>query len=137
MEIKGKCHCESFRFDLLWPIEVRGVARRCSCGFCTAFGAAWISNPDATLELPKDYMEKIKIYRFGHETADFCFCKICGVLCVATCHVAGRTRSVVNVSSLEYPNGFFKKLVRTDFSKESESQRFARRERNWSPVHVL
>ncbi|MEC9248094.1 MAG: hypothetical protein VX986_03660 [Pseudomonadota bacterium] len=136
MRVKGKCHCGNMQLEFFWPEEVEPVGRACSCGYCMVYGAVWISNPKAILVLPYGFENRITIYRFGHKTADFCFCKICGVLCLVTCDHGGVIKSVVNIRTFETPGYFLRDLSSTDFSREGKKERLERRTRNWSPVRI-
>lgn len=137
MEIKGRCHCDAMSFNISWPVDVGRIGRACTCRYCQNHGAIWISNPGAIVSLPADYKNTVVIYRFGHKTADFCFCRICGVLCIAICNLESELVAVVNVKSFEYSKDFLEEISRTDFSSEKTTERLGRRTTNWSPVRFF
>ena len=136
MHIKGKCHCGNVHLGFFWPEELDLVGRACSCRYCRTYGAVWASSPKAILALPQDFGNKVTKYRFEHKTADFCFCQICGVLCVAIYTHGADVKSVVNIKTLENSGHFLQNLVCTNFSGEEKNERLGRRTRNWSPVRI-
>ena len=137
MNIKVSCHCRTADFSFSWPESIILIGRRCSCTYCTAYGAVWISDPAAILTISADYKNLFTLYQFGHKTADFCFCKVCGVLCFAICNLDQETFSVVNISSLEVSDSKKKQSIRTDFSTEVIEERLVRRKAKWSPVRFF
>lgn len=72
-------------------------------------------------------------YRFGHGTADFVLCRHCGVFAFAIAVVEGGCYAVTNLNlaldrDRALPETFLEAL------NENESERAARRRRNWAPV---
>lgn len=71
------CHCGTIELRVTLP---RGLetARRCDCSFCRRRGAAAVSAPLSQLEIVKGADDLI-LYRWGTETAQHYFCRICGI----------------------------------------------------------
>lgn len=134
-DITGRCHCGRVEFRLHWP-RAAGVltARACQCDFCRMHGARWTSHPEAAVSatLPAD--ESLIRYRFGHGSAEFIVCAVCGILTLALDQRGAGPLAVVNVNTFESldPDGVA--TVETDFDGESPAARDARRRRNWSPL---
>ncbi|MGI3212509.1 GFA family protein [Roseovarius tibetensis] len=71
------CHCGAIELRVTLP---RGLetARRCDCSFCRRRGAAAVSAPLSQLEIVKG-ADDLTLYRWGTETAQHYFCRICGI----------------------------------------------------------
>ena len=97
-------------------------------------GARWTSHPTATLSttLPPD--DDLIRYRFGHGTATFMVCANCGILPLAVDTRGDRTCAVVNVNTFETLDPHSVPTTETSFEGESDGERSARRQRNWSPI---
>lgn len=136
--IKGACHCGNIRLVLDWPEEATEIpVRRCGCTFCQKHGGAWTSHRDAELIVDVDDEAAVSKYNFGHETADFCVCSICGAVPVVLCEIDHNRYAVVNVNTLERPNGYTFPETSTDFEGEDTDSRLERRAQNWIPtVHL-
>lgn len=129
---EGGCHCGEIRFELHWPESSRSIpARRCSCSFCTRIGGTWTSHPDAKLLISGAGPRQSSHYRFDTGTADFVFCKRCGVTLFAICELEGSDLAVVNILTLDQGQDF--ELDRSDscFDGESREERLSRRRQNW------
>lgn len=132
LKIPGGCHCGGIRYHLAWPSSTERVpARACSCSYCTRFAARWTSNPDATLSVVFRKRNQAARYRFGSNTADFIFCRDCGVLCVAISHIDGHDYAVVNVNTFTTPGAITFANSESDFSAENTPDRMARRKQRW------
>lgn len=80
--------------------------------------------------------DRVTLYRFGHETADFHVCGICGIVPIATSAIDESLYAVVNVNTFEdvEPEEF--ERAATNFDGEETSGRLARRKRNWTPTTI-
>lgn len=74
------------------------------------------------------------MYRFGHETASFHVCSVCGIVAVATCRIDDELYAVVNVNTFEDVGPDELDRGSTDFEGEAGDERLARRRRNWTPT---
>jgi hypothetical protein len=132
MVIPGKCHCGNISFTLRWEPEPSEIpARACTCSFCVKHGGVWTSCPTGSLEVNVAQPSRVSKYAFGTRTATFHICANCGVVPVVTSEIGGRLYAVVSVNALE---GVEPSLLRPSagiFEGESESDRLARRTRNW------
>jgi hypothetical protein len=126
----GGCHCQKLRYTLYWPDKGPLPARRCACSYCTRFNGTWTSHSNARLDLNFSDTDETN-YRFGTQTADFVFCRSCGVMLVAMCTLDGRLRAVVNVHTLDPVQGLAFETADSDFDGESVDQRLDRRLSRW------
>lgn len=132
MNLTGACHCQGISYVLSWPDHARPApARRCGCSYCTRFGAIWTSHPDAILSLGIASAVLEKRYRFGTGTAEFLFCRHCGVVTAALDDNSGSTRAVVNINTLDQNQDIDFIHSDSDFDGEREQERLERRAANW------
>lgn len=93
----GGCYCGNItlRVDLSKsPSEL--TPRACDCDFCTMNGAAWVSDPDASLEIEIQNEAAITLFEQGSENARFWLCQRCGVVTAVTCDIDGHRKGAVN-----------------------------------------
>ena len=132
MKIPGRCHCGNISFTLDWKPEPTEIpARACDCTFCSKHGGVWTSCPAGSLRVSIREPARVSTYSFGTKTAEFHVCSACGVVPVVTSRIDGRLYAVVSVNAFE---GVARSLVRqagASFDGEGESDRLARRQRNW------
>jgi len=132
MLISGSCHCANIGFVLDWqPEPIRIPARACGCSFCVKHGGVWTSCPTGHLRVTVSRPDRVIPYSFGTRTAQFHVCGDCGIVPVVTSRIADRLYAVVSVNAFD--NVEAARLDRTpaSFDGESESDRLARRQRNW------
>jgi hypothetical protein len=132
--IEASCHCGNIRVTFDWPDAGSTIpARACGCIFCTKHRGVWTSNPHGCFSLHTADASRVRIYRFGSETADFHVCKSCGVVPIVTCEIEGRRYAVFNVNTFD--NVGRAELVESpsNFEGETTGDRLARRKRNWTP----
>lgn len=128
----GGCHCGNVRYTLDAEVPVEGWAlRSCSCGFCVRHGGVYASHPSASLSICVGQSDRLGRYRFATASADFCFCKICGVLVFLTCEVAGQLYALVNMNTLDVRPLQLAEAPVVSFEGESPAARMERRQRNW------
>lgn len=98
----GGCHCGSLRWRLDTGNSLADFTpRACDCDFCTSHGAAWISDPEGSLQV-RDTASHLRRYRQGSGQADFLICGNCGVLVAVTCvDDRGLLRGAVNRNSFD------------------------------------
>ena len=132
MLINGRCHCGNIAFALTWRPEPASIpARACSCSFCTRHGAVWTACPDGSLQVAIADAARVSRYAFETRTADFLVCATCGVAPAATSRIDDRLYAVVNVNTFEGVAPALLARAPAHFGAESESERLARRRRNW------
>jgi hypothetical protein len=95
--IAGGCHCGNVVLELeLAEAPATYVPRACDCDFCTAHGAAYISDPRGSLAVKIRSRGELGTYRQGSGAAEFLVCRTCGVLLAASYVDAGRRYASVN-----------------------------------------
>ena len=99
-------------------------------------GATWTSHPDADLQATFDNPAQIHDYRFGHRTATFHVCAVCGVVPLASCTVGNAAVAVTNINTFTSIDGSILARTPTNFDGESEIDRLDRRQRNWTPFRI-
>jgi hypothetical protein len=132
MHITGQCHCGNVAFTLDWQPEPTEIpARACTCSFCVAHGGVWTACPGGSLRITRRDRTRVCDYEFGTRTAQFHVCAICGVVPVATSRIDDHLYAVVNVNSFQnVPPGMLRRAP-VSFDNEAETERLARRQRNW------
>jgi hypothetical protein len=95
--MEGGCYCGNItlRLDLSQRAD-RLTPRACDCDFCTMNGAAWVSDPDAALEIEIQNEAAVTLFEQGSETARFWLCQRCGVVTAVTCDIEGVRKGAVN-----------------------------------------
>ena len=95
--IAGGCHCGNLVLELVLaePLETY-TPRACDCDFCTAHGAAYISDPRGSLVVKINDRGELGAYRQGSGAAEFLVCRTCGVLVAASYVEGGRRYASVN-----------------------------------------
>ena len=132
MLIFGRCHCGNISFTLDWTPDPKEIpARACTCSFCTKHGGVWTSNPAASLRIDIKAPSSVARYTFGTKTAEFHVCATCGVAPVVTSRIDDRLYAVVNVNTFENVDSSLLQRGPTTFDGEGETDRLARRKRNW------
>ena len=130
----GQCHCGAigFQFRTEEPPS-RWAVRACQCSFCTAHGAACVSDPAGAVAFTHVKPPELQRYRFGLRTADFLLCRNCGVYIGALLTGAEgafatlNTRAMNNLSGLPTPQAAV-------YDQETAAERRGRRIRIWTPV---
>lgn len=126
----GACHCGavSARYETDAPVRLRHDG----CGFCASRGVK--SASDANGKLALSSTQRLTRYRFGHRTADFLICPVCGTY-VAT-HMEGPAGAVgvINVVGLQIPELRDLPVDTASLDGESEEGRIARRLSRWTPM---
>jgi hypothetical protein len=136
--ISGSCHCGNIAFRLDWrpePIEI--PARACTCSFCSKHGGVWTSCPTGSLRVSIKDPQRVSRYAFGTKTAQFHICSVCGVVPVVTSEIDGRLYAVVSVNAFEGMAPGLLRRASASFDGEDETERLARRKRNWIPEVAL
>lgn len=130
MIYRGACHCGavSATYETYTPVRLR----QDGCGFCSSRGVKSASDPDGKLAI--ESTQKLICYRFGHKTADFLICPVCGT------YVANRMESqrgpvgVINVVGLAMPELKDQPATLASLEGEAPDERIARRLSRWTPM---
>jgi len=79
MKYDGACHCGKLKasFETQKTPTALGV-RTCHCAFCRRHGAVNISDPEGETVIVGASGDIVR-YRFALRTADFLYCRHCGV----------------------------------------------------------
>ena len=73
MAIKGSCHCQATKFEL---VEAPATVTACTCSFCSKRGALWAYYlPDDVTFTSTDHRGT---YQWGSRTIKHHFCAVCG-----------------------------------------------------------
>jgi len=132
MVYRGSCHCGSVTaaYETDAPVQLR----QDGCGFCASRGVKSASDPAGRLSLVSAH--RLIRYRFGHKTADFLICPVCGTYVATQMEGPDGGVGVVNVVGLGIE--VLKDLPAEIASLEGESvdERNARRLSRWTPMTV-
>jgi len=71
------------------------------------------------------------------KTADFLICKRCGVYVAAVMRAGDKAYATLNLNALDDSGGITQEAVSVSYDAETEPQRRARREANWTPVAAI
>ena len=134
--LTGSCHCQRLQLALHGSLEPAETSpRACDCSFCQAHAAAWVSDPDGELVITVSDAEALGRYRQGSESAEFLFCRHCGVLVAVVFATDEGQRGAVNVLCLAEAEEFAPEQVVSPQQLAPE----VRRERwrsLWTPVRI-
>ncbi len=130
----GSCHCGNIQVSLQsskTPAELG--ARACGCRFCRRHGAATTSDPDGSLTFTTQDAATVNRYQFGLGITDFLLCARCGVFVGALSEINDQLLGVVNINILD-DTAAFTPAALVSFEGETEQQRWARRQKKWTPT---
>lgn len=132
--LQGRCHCGNIllRVRLEQPLQSYGP-RVCDCDFCRLHGAAYVSDPNGSLEIRIADPDLVAHYRHGSQTAEFLVCKQCGGYVCALYRDAAQILGVVNVRVLD-PAVEFGPAQPISPKTLSASDKVARWRTLWFPV---
>ena len=99
--LTGSCHCQRLQLALHGSLDPATTApRACDCSFCQAHVAAWVSDPEGELVVTASDAGALGRYRQGSESAEFLFCRHCGVLLAVVFATDEGMHGAVNVRCL-------------------------------------
>ena len=82
--LRGSCHCGNIAVSAgLTRVPQQCQPRACDCTFCRKHGAAWLSDPQGSLEIHIADAGDLSRYRQGAAIAEMLLCRRCGVLVAA------------------------------------------------------
>jgi hypothetical protein len=133
MIYRGSCHCGAVSAEYESEAPVR--LRHDGCGFCASRGVKSASDPNGRLTVVSQ--RRLVRYRFGHKTADFLICPVCGTY-VATQMAGPRGPvGVINVVGLAIPELKDEPATLASLDGESVEERVRRRLSRWTPMTLV
>jgi hypothetical protein len=130
MIYRGSCHCGAVRAEYETDAPVR--LRQDGCGFCSSRGVKSASDPNGRLALVSS--SKLVRYRFGHKTADFLICPVCGTYVATLMEGPRGPVGVVNVVGLAIAELEDQPATLASLEGESPEERIRRRLSRWTPM---
>ena len=126
----GACHCGavSATYETSAPVRLRADG----CSFCRTRGVKSASDPDGKLALTST--QKLTRYRFGHKSADFLICPMCGTYVGTMMDSPRGAIGVINVIGLNIAELQNLPVTLTSLEGESPEERIARRVARWTPM---
>lgn len=132
MELKGFCHCKNIKLTLNTQKSKESfVPRRCDCSYCEQSGAEYISDPDGSLLISTEDEADLGRYRFDTKTAEFLFCRNCGIMVCVVSEIDGNAYAVVNHKILEDFPAKAHSSETVSYGGELLEDRLKRRAKNW------
>ena len=134
LEHVGGCHCGGLRWTLDSAQSLAGFTpRACDCDFCTRHRAAWISDPEGSLQV-RDTGHHLHRYRQGSGQAQFLLCDHCGVLVAVVCiGDDGRLRGAVNRNSFDERDQLVAEVTASP-QQLAPGEKMARWSQLWTPA---
>ena len=130
--MKLECSCKNISID--WTrSEGELHSRVCSCNYCRAHKAEYVSEPDSSFSYCVKDPTRHKVVRHGHETACFHECTDCGLVMV-TCEIEGAEYGIINAKVVGLDNCILEPKAR-DYSGETVNSRLSRRKENWCKLN--
>jgi hypothetical protein len=130
MIYRGACHCGAVSAEYETDAPVR--LRQDGCSFCASRGVKSASDPNGTLRI--EAQRALMRYRFGHKTADFLICPVCGTYVATFMEGPRGPVGVINVVGLNIPELKNEPAEFASLEGESEEARIARRLSRWTPM---
>ena len=131
-QLNGACHCGNVRFVFATDKSDKELPiRECQCRFCRQHGRISTSDPDGELQIAIQDQENVNKYQFGHRTADFYICKMCGCIPVVTSDIDGTTVGIVDVRLIEDFPWSRDQAFHSHLTGETVEERLDRRKRTW------
>jgi hypothetical protein len=130
MIYRGSCHCGAVvaQYETDAPVRLR----QDGCGFRSSRGVKSASDPNGRLVLVSQ--RKLVRYRFGHNTADFLICPVCGTYVATQMEGPRGPVGVVNVVGLAIPELKDEPATLARLEGESVEARVERRLSRWTPM---
>lgn len=130
MIYRGACHCGvvSAEYETDAPVRLRADG----CGFCSSRGVKSASDPEGRLTLTAT--QKPLRYRFGHKTADYLICPVCGTYVGTYMEGPRGPIGVINVVGLRISELKNLPVTLTSLEGESVEERLQRRISRWTPM---
>ncbi len=126
----GACHCGAVRAAYETDAPVR--LRHDGCSFCASRGVK--SASDANGKLTLQCTQRLTRYRFGHRSADFLICPVCGTYVATYMEGPNGPVGVINVVGLQIPELRDLPVDTASLDGETHDARIARRVSRWTPM---
>lgn len=130
MIYRGACHCGAVRVE--YETEAPARLRQDGCGFCSSRGVKSASDADGKLVIESAH--RLIRYRFGHKTADFLICPVCGTYVATSMDSARGPIGVLNVVGARIPELKDEPAKLASLEGETPDERIARRVSRWTPL---
>ncbi len=138
---EGGCHCGNLTvvFEATKPLEDLAL-RICGCSYCRRQDGLYVSDAAGRAQISAEDENRLIRYRFGHRTADFLICGICGVYLGAVMADGRAAKTVLNVKAFdvwadeERRAALAANVPTMDYDSEDEDARLSRREARWTPL---
>ncbi|ACQ92323.1 glutathione-dependent formaldehyde-activating GFA [Tolumonas auensis DSM 9187] len=129
-KLKAGCHCGNITamVELTSPPSTLNP-RACDCDFCRKHGAAYVSDPKGKLTISVREPELLGKYHQGSGTADFLFCRQCGVLVGVSFQQEQNMYATINARIIE--NAVFGDTCSASPKKLSTAEKIARWQTVW------
>jgi hypothetical protein len=127
---RGACHCGAVSAEYETDQSVR--LRQDGCGFCSSRGVKSASDPEGRLRVASS--QRLTRYRFGHKTADYLICPVCGTYVATHMQTPRGPVGVINVVGLQINELKHLPATLTSLEGESVEERIARRAARWTPM---
>jgi hypothetical protein len=129
----GACHCGAARAE--YDTDAAVQLRQDGCSFCASRGAKSASDPNGKLYIESRL--KLIRYRFGHKTADFLICPVCGTYVATRMEGPRGPVGVINVVGLSIPELRDERATIASLEGETPDERIARRLSRWTPMTLV
>lgn len=130
MIYRGACHCGAVSAGYETDAPVR--LRQDGCGFCSTRGVKSASDPNGRFTLTA--AKRLIRYRFGHKTADFLICPVCGTYVATHMESPRGAIGVANVVGLNIAALKDEPATLASLEGESVEERVQRRISRWTPM---
>ena len=133
MIYSGACHCGavSAAYETSAPVRLRADG----CSFCKTRGVKSASDPEGKLTLTST--QKLTRYRFGHKSADFLICPVCGTYVGTLMEGPRGPIGVINVAGLNIEEFRNLPVTLTSLEGESVDERIQRRISRWTLLTLM
>ena len=132
MKVHGACHCGAV--SAVYETDAPVRLRHDGCSFCASRGVK--SASDANGKLTLDSAGTLIRYRFGHKTADFLICPVCGTYVATFMEGPRGPVGVINVVGLNIAELRDEPADLASLDGEGEDDRIARRLSRWTPMNL-
>lgn len=130
MIYRGACHCGAA--SVVYETDAPVRLRQDGCSFCTSRGAKSASDPNGKLAVSST--RRLVRYRFGHRSADFLICGICGAYIAACMQSESGPIGVLNVVGAQIAELKDGHATLASLDGETPAERIARRVSRWTPL---
>lgn len=130
--LRGGCHCGNLSLSFFTTLSPSSFnPRACDCSFCSKHAAMYVSDPSGRLLIDVKENDGLGKYRQGSKTADFMFCRDCGVLVAVICEREGIVSGAVNARCLNEYESFGEPVIVSP-QKLTKEEKTARWETIWT-----